>query len=306
MIPLNYHHLYYFWTVAKSGSITKASKKLYLAQPTLSLQIRQLEKSLGHRLFHRTREGISLTAEGRIALDYCERIFLQGDALARRLGPRAQAAPTFLRLGVSRSVTREVVLAALDAVDRSGAEVATTIYTASPAELMDRLSKYALEAAICDIDLVAGLGGSFSGRLAGSIPVHLVATPSLKKRLDHFPWRQKETPMLLRSPDNALRHTFEDYLRKRKARYCVVAESEDVELLRILALRGRGVAALSELAIAEDVARGRLETVAERPGDLKERIWIISSSQPHPDPALEKALSALAAVTLPKPRFPRS
>src|SRR5579883_2603148 len=106
MIPLNYHHLYYFWIVAKSGSITKASKRLYLAQPTLSLQIRQLEKSLGHKLFHRTREGITLTPEGRIALDYCERIFLEGEALGRRLSAGSRNGPVFLRIGVTKSMTR--------------------------------------------------------------------------------------------------------------------------------------------------------------------------------------------------------
>ena len=85
MIPINYHHLYYFWIAAKTGRIGAASRELRLAQPTLSLQLQQLERSLGCALLVRGPRGVTLTAEGRIAFDYCERIFSQGAELAAAL-----------------------------------------------------------------------------------------------------------------------------------------------------------------------------------------------------------------------------
>ncbi|MBI5202122.1 MAG: LysR family transcriptional regulator, partial [Elusimicrobia bacterium] len=78
MIPLNYHHLYYFWVVAKAGSITAARERLLLAQPTLSLQLAQLERACGGRLLERSRQGVTLTPLGQQVFEHCERIFSEG------------------------------------------------------------------------------------------------------------------------------------------------------------------------------------------------------------------------------------
>ena len=85
MIPLNYHHMFYFWTAVKRGSITQASRDLYLTQPALSQQLKQLERSLKRELFTRGRGGIVLTKPGRIVFEHCERIFTEGEALSRSL-----------------------------------------------------------------------------------------------------------------------------------------------------------------------------------------------------------------------------
>lgn len=295
MIPLNYHHLYYFWVVAKTGSITRASRRLYLAQPTLSLQIRQLEKSMGHRLFHRTRDGITLTPEGRIALEHCEKIFTQGEALAKLLSPQGRPKATFLRLGVSRSLTREAVLAVLEEVERRCPGVSTTVFTGSAAELRDRMAKFALDAAVCDADVSAGLGASYQSRLAGSIPIQLVGAPRLIARLrrDGF-----EAPMLLRGADHPLRKQVEDALNGRKIKFSTVAETDDVELIRILALRGRGIAALSQWATAADAAAGKLGVAKIGKAALKEHVWIVVTALPQADPRLQKALEALKRLSI--------
>lgn len=62
---LNYHHLYYFWSVARAGTIAQASKELRLAQPTISGQIRQLEESLGEKLFDKVGRNLMLTETGQ-------------------------------------------------------------------------------------------------------------------------------------------------------------------------------------------------------------------------------------------------
>src|ERR1051326_5707504 len=75
MLPVNFNHLYYFWVITKAGGISAARGQLLLSQSTLSLQIKQLERSVGRRLFWRGRHGMTLTADGKLAFDYCERIF---------------------------------------------------------------------------------------------------------------------------------------------------------------------------------------------------------------------------------------
>ncbi|MDQ7774192.1 MAG: LysR family transcriptional regulator, partial [Elusimicrobiales bacterium] len=91
MIPINYHHLYYFYTIARAGSITKACAELLLAQSTLSAQLKQLEKALGRRLFDRKNQRLSLTEEGRLVLDYAESIFEMGKELQDAMRDRPLA-----------------------------------------------------------------------------------------------------------------------------------------------------------------------------------------------------------------------
>ena len=81
MIPFNYHHLYYFYVIAKAGSIAKACETLLLSQPAISTQLKQLEKSLGSPLFERRKQRLFLTEQGRFVLDYAESIFEMGQEL---------------------------------------------------------------------------------------------------------------------------------------------------------------------------------------------------------------------------------
>src|SRR5687768_10308501 len=118
MLPINYHHLYYFWATAKAGRIAAAGRALYLAQPTLSLQIKQLERSLGRKLLDRSRKGVRLTPEGRIAFDYCERIFSQGDGLVAAMQPGRTVESAVLRLGVVGPISRHVVLQVMEHAQR--------------------------------------------------------------------------------------------------------------------------------------------------------------------------------------------
>src|SRR5512145_1295610 len=83
---LNYHHLHYFWLTAREGSMTKACEQLHLSQPTLSSQIRKLERSLGSKLFERTGRSLTLTEMGHVVYRYADEIF----ALGRELGEVAQ------------------------------------------------------------------------------------------------------------------------------------------------------------------------------------------------------------------------
>lgn len=72
---LNYHHLLYFWTVAREGGITRAGAQLHLAPPTISAQITALERAFGEKLFTRAGRGLVLTDTGRVVLGYADQIF---------------------------------------------------------------------------------------------------------------------------------------------------------------------------------------------------------------------------------------
>jgi hypothetical protein len=108
---LNYHHLLYFWTVAKEGSVSKAAESLHLAQPTVSAQLRALERSLGHKLLQKQGRGLVLTAEGEAVFRYAEEIFSLGQRYrVRRLGELEHVRERFYAISVERKLTHPAVL----------------------------------------------------------------------------------------------------------------------------------------------------------------------------------------------------
>jgi LysR family transcriptional activator of nhaA len=268
-LALNYHHLYYFWRCVRAGRITAAAQELHLSQSALSLQLQSLERALDKALLTRTRKGVEMTPGGRVVFDHCERIFAAGDALSQALrGDRAE--PPVVRLGVTAGLGRDVVLAALSALgDTPGA--VTSIYVGPSEDVRDRLHRRQLDVALAVADFSPELGLPFRSSLVDARPLLLVAAPALARGWPRFP-AARDVPMLLRSKENPLREAVLSWLRERGARPVPVAESEDSDLLRALALQGRGVAALAAPSVASAVAAGRLKVLA-RPA-LEQQVWI--------------------------------
>ncbi len=292
MIPLNYHHLFYFWTTIKRGSITKASKDLYLTQPALSQQLKQLERSLKRQLFTRSRGGVALTGPGRKVFEHCERIFTEGESLSRSLEEDA-GGPTVLRLGISAAISREIILKIRASIKRPGMALLTTVFTGSLGGLQERLSRHLIDVAVSEVDLAPALGKDFSGRLVDAIPVHFVAAPRLKKTMRGFPPRGGELRMLLRTPENPIRKSVDAYLKRRGAAYAIAAETDDADLIRIMAIEGDGVAALSALAVQRDLAQGRLSSIGSDQTGIKEFVWFAAGAHPDHNPMLREIIRGL-------------
>ncbi len=110
---LNYHHLRYFWTVAKEGSLARAAEKLHVSQPSISEQIRELESAFGEKLFQREGRNNKLTAAGRLVFGYAEEIFALGRELMNAVKQRPGTKALRLYVGVADSfpklVTNEIL-----------------------------------------------------------------------------------------------------------------------------------------------------------------------------------------------------
>src|SRR5215510_11454433 len=105
---LNYHHLFYFWTVARTGSIAEASKELLLAPLTISAQITRLQETLGERLFSRSGRRLVLTEAGRVVFRYAEDIFGLGKELVDTLKDRPTGRPLRVQIGVADVVPKVI------------------------------------------------------------------------------------------------------------------------------------------------------------------------------------------------------
>lgn len=293
MIPINYHHLYYFWIAAKAGRIGAASRELRLAQPTLSIQLQQLERSLGCRLLERGPRGVRLTLEGRIAFEYCERIFSQGDELAAALKSGGVSGPAVLRLGVSESVPRGAVTQVLEHLHRLDAHLRVSVLGAASEDLRERLGQHRLDLVVSHVDFTPQLGVEFTGRLAGTIPIYFVGAPKVAARVVRFPSDLARVPVMLMSPDNPARKEIDLFLCRHAVAVSVDVETEDAELIRYLALRGKGAAALDALTVREDIVHGRLRKLHPRGPSIRERVWFVHGRHPKPNPALRRAIESL-------------
>ncbi|MDD4004612.1 MAG: LysR family transcriptional regulator [Elusimicrobiaceae bacterium] len=305
MIPVNYHHLYYFWTVARAGSIAAATQRLYLSQPALSGQLRQLERACNASLLERNRKGVSLTFEGRIVFERCERIFSEGDELAFIIRNGFKA-PTVLRVGVQPSLSREVLLRVLGFVRRIDKSCRTAIFSGETDTLGLKLKRQELDFIITNEDCSARLGQGHRSRLVGQLPVCFVANGIVKRLIRQFPADLTKTVMLLRPTGNPVRKQVDHYLSRRRISVRVEADSDDVDLLRRLAMQGNGVAALSVMTVAADIKAGRLASLHSVAVGIKEPIWFACPHHTRSNPALRVMTDILmdtfkipkAAITL--------
>ena len=105
---LNYHHLYYFYTIASAGGVTEATKKLRLAQSTLSAQLKQFEETIGYKLFHRKNRRLILTDVGSKVFDYAHEIFSLGEELRESIGNFEESLRVSIRVGIMDSIPKSI------------------------------------------------------------------------------------------------------------------------------------------------------------------------------------------------------
>lgn len=293
MLPANFNQLYYFWVIAKAGSISSAAKRLLLNQSTLSLQMKQLEASFGKRLLTRSRHGVGLTGEGKLAFDYCERIYVHAEELVALLKDDRPSAAAVFRLGVSQTVSWKRAVEVIRLIKSSGRDISVRISTRSSEELQERLERHMLDLVVSDIDLSVRLGRDYKSRLAASTQLYFVAAPEIKARMRTFPSGLTRVPLLFRSPSNPVRKEAEHFLQRKGITPNIQAEVENPDLIRILAVQGEG-AGLMDVADADmDLAQGRLVKLHRDPVGIRENVWFTCNRQAKALPVLQKAMDAL-------------
>lgn len=259
MIDINYHHLFYFYTIATEGSITRASEKLLLGQPTLSAQLRQFEAAIGRTLFERRGRRLLLTPEGRVVLRYAEPIFRLGRELTEHVRRGAPAAGLPLRLGVAAGLPSAVVHAVLDRALGSGQDFPLSCVEGEPASLVEGIEDFKLDVALLDGTPPTLDPSLHELRPVGRVPVLFAGGPGTGGS-DWPGALARETLLLPRRPLELARQV-RSALAALKLRPRAVAELPDGDAAWRLAAAGRGVAPVDvHTFAAEGRARG-LEVV---------------------------------------------
>jgi len=294
---LNYHHLLYFWVVAKEGSIVNASRVLRLSSPTISGQIHELEATMGVKLFDRKGRGLELTEAGKTAFRYADSIFSLGAELLHTIRASPSGRPVTVVVGVSDVVAKSLVgriLAPAFALDPPVVVVCRS--DRSLESFMTELASGALDAVIADRPERKEAARAFSHPL-GSCGSLFVAAPSLADRMrSDFPGSLTGLPFILPAFDTTLRKALEEWLFARGVEPVIVAELDDLALAHELGARGVGVFVVPDVVERETVARGDLRVIGRAP-ELRQHLYVISTERKIRHPAVV-ALCDLARATV--------
>jgi LysR family transcriptional activator of nhaA len=268
---LNYHHLLYFWLVARHGGLAPAGKLLRLTHPTLSAQIRNLEESLGVKLFEKRGRKLELTEMGQVAYRYAGEIFGLGDEMRDILHGRASQRPTRLVIGISDVVPKMLVRQLLAPALREVEGVALVCREDRFDRLLAELAAHTLDVVIADAQVPPDATVRAYNHLLGHSDVTVVGAPALAKvvRRD-FPASLDGAPMLLPIEGSTLRRNVDAWFAANKVRPRVIAEAEDSALLKAFAADGMGLIFVPTVVVESVSSRyglvdaGRVESIRER------------------------------------------
>jgi LysR family transcriptional activator of nhaA len=294
---LNYHHLLYFYTVAKEGSVARAAQVLRLAQPTLSGQIRKLEHALDEKLFERSGRNLVLTEMGRIAYRYADEIFSIGSELLETMRGRPTRRPPRLLVGIADVVPKLVahhLLAAASLVEQG---VQLVLREGKPDELFAALAAQSFDLVISDSPLSAHVRVRAFNHVLGESTATFFAAPALAKPMRaKFPRSLDGAPMLLPTENTALRRALEKWFQEIEVRPRVVAEIEDNALLEVFGQHGVGVFVAPTLVAAEVRQQYGVQAIREVP-EVTARFYAVTVERRITHPATA-AIAAAAREQL--------
>jgi len=283
---LNYHHLRYFRAIATEGNLTHAADLLRLSPSALSIQLGQLEESLGQKLFERRNKRLSLTEAGRIALDYAETIFRTGEEMIDALQHRASARRSILRVGAVATLSRNFQLEFLrPLLVRPDVEV--VVRTGSLRELLGQLEAHTIDLVLSNLPVRRDAETGWHSHLLDEQEVSIVGRPRAKGKRFRFPGSLRETPIVLPSLDSNIRAAFDRLMDEAGIRPVIAAEVDDMAMLRLLAREGEGVTLVPPVVVRDEL-KSRVLVELHHIEQIRESFYAITPSRKFPNPMVKE------------------
>ena len=268
---LNYHHLHYFWAVAKEGTVTAAAKELHVARTTVTAQVRELEKSAGAKLFRKSGRYLELTEFGQHVFRYAEEIFSIGRELTDFMKTGVPGMSKKFVVGMPDVVPKLIAFELLKPAIQHPEGFQIVCYEGKLPQLMADLALHKLDLIISDsvapptVDVRA-----YSHRL-GQCGLSFLAVPELaRKHRRKFPWSLNGAPLCLPTEHTAVRRSLNHWMDDNDLHPKIVAEFEDSALLKVFGQSGLGIIP-NPTAIEKEVKTqygmqlvGRVEDVVDR------------------------------------------
>lgn len=290
---LNYHHLFYFWTIAREGSISKASKTIRLAQPTLSAQISTFENNLGKQLFLRQGRGLVLTEFGTSIKHYADKIFELGRDLQQYAAGQIGTNNIKIRIGISDAVPKMLSIKVLEPLI-SGKDIKPHIQVRenTSIELLKSLSTHELDVVISDHRLPPNIAIKVHHHTMIESTTSFLASRSFKfKTRKRFPEVISGLPFIFPSQSSELHSKLSSYFSDHNVSPQIIAEVDDAALLKLLAQKGFGIIAVPDI-IVSDVCRQYDLQVIGKSKTIINSYYAITAERMIRNPAVDKILAS--------------
>lgn len=259
---LNYHHLRYFWTTAKEGSLARAAAKLRVSQPSISGQIRELEAAFGEKLFRRAGRNNVLTDAGHVVFGYADEIFALGAEMMNAVRQRPGSRTLRLYVGVADSFPKLVTNEILKPVFTLPQEVHAICREGKMEDLLALLAAHRLDIVLADEPPASNTNFRVFNHPLGETGTTFLAEEKLAAKLKRrFPASLQDAPALLPSENTALRRSLENWFRSLQIRPRVVAEFDDAALMKVAAANGLGFVPIPTIVAREALTRYDLRRI---------------------------------------------
>lgn len=289
---LNYHHLLYFWTVMREGSLTAASARLSLAPSTVSAQLGRLEEAIGGKLFRRMGRNLEPTDLGHLVYRYADEIFSLGREMMDTVRGRPQAGPLSLKVGVVNVLPKFIVRRLLEPSLQLPEKVKLVCFEDKEDALLGELAMHTLDVVLSDSPLRAGLSVKAYSHLLGECGITFFATEELASHLClDFPQSLHEAPMLLPMEMTALRGALDRWFSSLGIRPTIAGEFDDSALIMVFGQEGDGVF-VAPTVIEKEILRQHKVKVVGRTHAVRERFYAISVERIIKHPAVAAIFEA--------------
>lgn len=283
---LNYHHLLYFWTVARERSVSKAAASLHVAQPTVSAQLRSLERSLNQKLFDREGRNLRLTPEGEKVYRYADEIFSLGRELLQTVKGEPQHAPRRFRVGVSDALPKLTTYRLLEPALAMQPAFRLHVRIDKTERLLGELALHALDLVVADAPMMPSLKVRAFSHLLGETSVSIFGAAALARAARRkFPASLHGAPMLLQTTNTAVRQSLDQWFDVHGVQPMIVGEVEDMAMLQTLGEHGLGLFAAPTVVRREICRRYKVAWVGEL-DRVREKFYAISVERRLTHPAV--------------------
>lgn len=302
---LNYHHLLYFWTVVREGSVSAASRKLRLAQPTVSEQLRQLERTLGIELFHRRGGRLVLTDDGAHVFRYAEEIFALGRELTESISRRQVARRSRIIVGVADVVPKLIVAKLLAPALEQDPKLHVICHEDRHEKLLSDLALYELDLVLTDAPVRPSSNFRGYTRLLSDSGVALFAESNSAERLrKRFPESLADVPLLLPLEHTGLRIALTRWFDAHHMQPRIRGEFQDSALAAVLCRDGQGVVAAPTTTAEQMRLHFSLALVAELEG-VRDRFYAVTAERKVSHPAVRAIVGNARVQSVRRPMTPR-
>lgn len=290
---MNYNHLHYFWVVAKVGKLTHAAQQLNVSQSALSAQIKKLEYQIGHDLFERRGRGLILTAAGQSAFDYADTIFATGEALLRHLKEGEHVNRPVLRIGTISTLSRNFQMQFVERIVQQG-EVQIVIRSGGLAELLSALKAHRLDVVLVNQVPLRDSATTWSAHILDRQDVSLIGTKARIQGRSALKTLLASEPLILPTAQSGCRNNIDVLMQRLGIQPNIIAEVDDMAMMRLLARRDIGLAILPPIVVIDELSKGRLYEVCPLDG-ITEIFAALTHKSSLPHPVLNEVLQSYHA-----------